>query len=133
MRKPCNLIWGRLCLLFTGIHCYFLLNQTYWKSAKEEQCPKTVQEALKKCDRVVFPNLHRLLQLLCVYPVTSSESERTFSALKRLKNYLRSTMLEDRLNGLALMYVHRNISVSEEDCITDFADKHPRKMKFYIT
>ena len=54
---------------------------------------------------------------MAVWPLTSCESERSFSGLRRLKNYMRSRMKEDRLNGLALMMVHRNISVSAENYI----------------
>eukprot|EP00731_Ephydatia_muelleri_P012068 Em0006g962a len=35
-----------------------------------------------------------------IWPLTSCEAERSFSGLRRLKNYMRSTMKEDRLNGL---------------------------------
>ena len=35
-----------------------------------------------------------------VLPVKSATKEHTFSALRRLKNYLRSTMKQDRLNKL---------------------------------
>ena len=40
-------------------------------------------------------------------PVTNATGERSFSALKYLKNYLRSKMSEERLNGLAHMCKHR--------------------------
>ena len=66
----------------------------------------------------------------CMFPLTLAkephysddffhltEAERSFSGLRRLKNYMRSTMKEDRLNGLALMMVHRTISVSVENNI----------------
>jgi hAT family C-terminal dimerisation region len=40
-------------------------------------------------------------------PVTTATGERSFSALKYLKNYLRSKMGEERLNGLAHMCINR--------------------------
>ena len=43
-------------------------------------------------------------------PVTSATSERTFSALRRLKNYLRSTMKQDHLNNCLLMSFHKLIT-----------------------
>ena len=44
-------------------------------------------------------------------PVTSATSERTFSALRRLKNYQRSTMKQDRLKIMIylLMHCHKSI------------------------
>ena len=60
----------------------------------------------------------------------STEAERSFSGLRRLKNYMKSTMKENRLNGLALMMVHRTcISVSVEDIIDTFAARHSRRMR----
>jgi hypothetical protein len=38
--------------------------------------------------------------------------ERSFSALKRIKNYLRNSMSDERLNGLSLMSIEKEISVS---------------------
>ena len=40
-------------------------------------------------------------------PVTTATGERSFSALNYLKNYLRSKMGEERLNGLAHMCINR--------------------------
>jgi hypothetical protein len=44
-------------------------------------------------------------------PVTSFTPERTFSALNRLKNFLRSTMSENRLNGLAMAYINKKRAI----------------------
>ena len=38
-------------------------------------------------------------------PVTVATAERPFSKLKLIKNYLRSTMLQDRLSGLAILSI----------------------------
>ena len=57
------------------------------------------------------------------------EAERSISGLRRLKTYLRSTMTGERMNGLALLAVHRCISVSVKETIDAFASKQPRRMK----
>ncbi|KAL5499417.1 hypothetical protein EMCRGX_G010827 [Ephydatia muelleri] len=59
----------------------------------------------------------------------SCEAERSISGLRRLKTYLRSTMTGERMNGLALLAVHRCISVSVKETIDAFASKQPRRMK----
>ena len=48
-----------------------------------------------------------LLQMYLTIPVTSATSESTFSALRLLKNYLRSTMKQDCLNNCLLMHCHK--------------------------
>ena len=49
----------------------------------------------------------RLLQLILVMPATNATSERSFSALRRVNNYLRTTMLQERLNYVMLLHVHK--------------------------
>ena len=56
-----------------------------------------------------FENIKVALRILATLPVTSCECERSFYALRRLKDYARSTMVSERLNGLALMYIHQEI------------------------
>ena len=51
-----------------------------------------------------------LLPMYLTIPVTSATSERTFSALRRLKNYLRSTMKQDHLNNCLLMHCRKSIT-----------------------
>ena len=65
----------------------------------------------------LYPSLAVLTQILATLPVTTATNKRSFSALKYLKIYLRNTMKELRLNGLALLYVHRDISLDFEQVI----------------
>ena len=57
--------------------------------------------------RCVFPQVLRLLQLLFVIPATSATSERSFSALRLVKTYLRTTMKQERLNHLMIIHIHK--------------------------
>lgn len=52
----------------------------------------------------------KLFQLLLVMPATNAVSERSFSALRRVKSYLRSTMKQDRLNHIMTLHIHRNLT-----------------------
>ncbi len=58
----------------------------------------------------IFSEVHKVLRIYLVVPVTSATSERTFSVLKRLLVYLRSTMTEKRLNNCLLLHVHKDIA-----------------------
>jgi len=59
-------------------------------------------------------------------PVTNAEAERSFSALKRLKSYLRSTMGQERLSALALLAIHNTVNVSADEVIDSFAKANRR-------
>ena len=47
---------------------------------------------------------------MLVMPATNAVSERSFSALKRVKTYLRSTAGEGRPNHLMLLHVHKELA-----------------------
>jgi len=53
----------------------------------------------------------------------TSTPERTFSTMKRLKNYLRSSSGQERLTGLALLSVHRQIHIDPAEVIDHLAKK----------
>ena len=93
---------------------------------------KTIQDTIKdsNIDHTTFPNIYTMLKILAVLPVTSCEAERTISALRRAKTWLRSTMGEERLNGLAAMNINNDREVSVEKVIDHFARKFPRRMQF---
>jgi hypothetical protein len=57
-----------------------------------------------------FKTLELLLQISMTLPVTTASCERSFSCLKRVKNYLRSTMGHERLSSLALISIERDLS-----------------------
>ncbi|CAI6348654.1 unnamed protein product [Macrosiphum euphorbiae] len=64
-------------------------------------------------------------------PLTSAGAERTFSKLKLIKTYLRSTMSQQRLTGLATIRIEKELSeqLNYEDIINDFTSKKARKIK----
>ncbi|XP_022177201.1 52 kDa repressor of the inhibitor of the protein kinase-like [Myzus persicae] len=101
-----------------------------WKSKwlKEESRPNTAIEGLDNCNILLFPNIWKLLQVLATIPMSTATPERTFSSLKRLKTYLRNSTGETRLNGLALMSIHREINVDPEEVLNRFAKQSRRMM-----
>jgi hypothetical protein len=59
--------------------------------------------------RCLFPQVERFIRLMLLCPATSCSAERSFSALRRLKTWLRSTMTQPRLNSVAVCHVHQDI------------------------
>ncbi|KAH8033540.1 hypothetical protein HPB51_013617 [Rhipicephalus microplus] len=72
-----------------------------------------------------------LLSILATLPVSTSTPERTFFTLRRLKSYLRNRMNNDRLAGLALLSIHRELQVTPEQVLTEFC-KLPRRKNFLV-
>lgn len=102
-----------------------------WMNKAANLRPSTGITALSHCDCQFYPNVHKLLQILVTLPVTTATAERTFSSMRLLKNYLRSTMSQERMVGLALLYAHRDVDVSVSEVIDRFA-KIPRRVSFVL-
>ena len=73
-----------------------------------------------------YPSLAVLIQILTTLPVTTASYKHSFSALTYLKTYLRNKTKEVRLNSLALLNVHRDISLDFEQIIAEFSRKNWR-------
>lgn len=88
--------------------------------------PKTetnVLNLLKHCTEIDYPNIYKLLTIVATIPITTATPERSFSTLRRLKTYLRNTMGENRLNGLALLNIHREIVVTTDEILDKLSEK----------
>ena len=90
--------------------------------------PDSLLEALNTCNKDLFPNLVVLLQIACLIPVTSCEAERSFSAVRRHKTTLRSTMGEERLTSLVLMNMYYDVPIDAQKVARRFVQKNPRRL-----
>ena len=78
-----------------------------------------------------FPNACIAYMILLTILVIIAYVERTFSKLKLIKSYLRATMSQERLNGLAILSIEKNMleKINYKSLINNFASKRARKMK----
>ncbi len=79
----------------------------FWKKycATSEIAEMNSLEALKATEEIC-QNLHKLFRILATLPISTATAERSFSYLRIIKNYLRNSMKQERLSGLALMYMN---------------------------
>ncbi|KAF2886458.1 hypothetical protein ILUMI_19716 [Ignelater luminosus] len=107
---------------------------TVWK--KNNKTPKTAMDVLAfllQNNTKLFLNVEALLKIIVTIAVTTASNERTFSALRSLKTYLRNTAREDRLNGLALFNIHRETPVSVDEIINLFSKQKNRRLEFFCS
>lgn len=107
-----------------------------WQREKEKgkitSLPVTALEVLSFCDEETSPLIFKLVLLLATLPVSNATAERTFSTLRRLKTWLRSTMEQERLVGLALLNVHQDLTVDEGKIILRFSKTGAHRYKFAV-
>ena len=97
----------------------------------DDKRPSSPAQAIKDCNEVFFPNMCVLLKLACTLPFTSCECERSASALRRLHNYMRATMGNNRLSYLALLYIHYDTQSNVEHAyaVDLFAKMYPHRLQ----
>ena len=105
-----------------------------WQKVVEnrKEVPTTAIDGFINCDSDFYPVISKLLQILCTLPVSVATAERSFSTLRRLKTWTRSTMGEERLSVLALMHVHRDIKICTEHVLDIFAKTRNTRLDFII-
>ena len=90
--------------------------------------PITLEDTLLTFNKNSYPNIYYIMCTLLLTPVTSSGVERAHSALKFIKTPHRSTMGQDRLVALMLLFVHRDIPLDYNKVIDKYATKNLRRM-----
>ena len=88
------------------------------KSARRPYPAINLLITLRACNSRLYPNIHRLLLIACRLPITSAEAERSFSLLRRLKTYERSTMAEERLAHLSVIAMHYKDRIPVDEVCT---------------
>jgi len=69
----------------------------------------------------VFPNLYMALKIAVTLPVSGTTTERSFSKMKLIKTRLRSTMGNDRLEGLMRMSCEFDMDIDYDEVIDTFS------------
>lgn len=98
------------------------------KSQAGLEKPSSVIELTKFIEphHEVFHEVFRLCKIAVTIPVTTAACERSFSVLKLVKSYLRSTMDDERLSNLGVLSVEskRATSLDMDEFVNQFALNH---------
>ncbi|KAF0723115.1 zinc finger MYM-type protein 1-like [Aphis craccivora] len=97
------------------------------KSKKKDFNLNDVKEVIEK---QTYPNLYKLFQVALSIPISSATCERSFSSMRRIKNWLRSSMAQDRFTFLSILNIERDITnkVNVDDIVNKFAEKDRKIM-----
>lgn len=121
------------------VYLYFTLQNLLEVIPNDLKCEMTVLKNMIKgvpsyltikenMSKDTFPNLFKMIQLAITLPVSSATCERSFSAMRRINNYLRSTMSQERFSNMAILNIEKDIIVDIEIILNTFAKKN-RKIR----
>ena len=96
---------------------------------------RTIAHAMNTSDiyKKMLNEVDKLIKLYFTFPVTTASVERSFSSLRRMKTFLRSTMTECRLNNLFLIYIHKSLT-DEMDLLKiakNFVSVNSRRLNYF--
>lgn len=96
---------------------------------------RTLAETLNRSEiyKGMLTEVDKVLRAYFTFPVTSATAERSFSSLRRIKTFLRSTMTQERLNNLFLLYVHseRTDALDLVATAKEFVAVNKRRMNYF--
>ncbi|XP_055307311.1 uncharacterized protein LOC129571529 [Sitodiplosis mosellana] len=98
-----------------------------------EKSPLDFLNKIRACCLVpIYPNLTTALKIFLTLPVTIASAESSFSKLKLIKNYLRTSMSQDRLSNLSMISIESELldSIPQETIIEKFAAAKARQISF---
>ena len=102
-----------------------------WYAVMKDKLYADAHQAFNLCDKIKYPCIYKLLHIFITLPVTTASNERSFSTIRCLKTYLRSTNGEERLNNLAMLNIYRDIEITA-DQVLDILAKKPRRLDFRL-
>ena len=77
-----------------------------------------------------FPDLRQVLQLALTVPVANVAAERSFSCMRTIRTYVRSSMTEDRLSALSNINIETDLAKNIDlDELVDIFSKTPNLRK----
>ena len=96
---------------------------------------RTIADTFNQSEIVkgMLSEVDKLLRGYLTFPVTSATAERSFSSLRRIKTFLRSTMTHQRLNNLFLLYVHtaQTESLDLVAVAKEFVSANSRRLNYF--
>ena len=113
----------------TSINAELDIWRTFWLDHFDGKPPEAIRDTLKPIEPQTFPNIHACLKILGTIPATSCECERSISKMGLVLTDKRGTMGQERFNSLVLLNAHKDICLSADEVIDEFAKKRSRRIE----
>ena len=87
-----------------------IFNKESGSTVKKVTTVRTICDIMNNTSssKVMFSEVDKLLKIYLTVPMTTATAERTFSTMRRIETYLRSTMGQERLNHAMALHTHKS-------------------------
>ncbi|KAL4104378.1 hypothetical protein QTP88_019679 [Uroleucon formosanum] len=80
----------------------------------------------------VFPNFCKMFQLALTLPISSATCERSFSAMRKIKTWLRTSIQQKKFNELSILYIEKDkTKLLNNDTILNIFEKKCNRISAY--
>lgn len=119
-----------LCGELKQFHCY--VRAKFPDGEKKLSLAELQQILVNDEIQNAFLNVEIALRIFLTLMITNCTAERSFSQLKRIKNHLRTTLGQDKLESLSLLCIEADIlrKISFHEVLKEFAMVKTRKKMF---
>ena len=80
---------------------------------------------------MLVSEVEKIVKFILLMPATNAVSERSASAMRMVKNYLRSTMTQTRLNNIMVLHIHKHLTdtIVRTSTLNEFASCNDDRRK----
>jgi len=81
------------------------------------------------CKEPTFPNVYKMLQVALTIPMSSATCERSFLSVRRLKNWLRGSMEQQRFTDLSILNEREVVNkITSSEILENYSNNCNRKI-----
>ena len=90
-------------------------------------------QQMTSAEKTLLSEVILVMKLILVMPAINATSERSFSAMRCLKSYLRGTMSQGSLNHLMVLHLHKDLTddLVLTDVASEFVSKCDRRLQVF--
>ena len=92
------------------LHLHILANTLPQNSKHNLHSIVEYVKSMSVTQRALMSEVCTFISKILVMPATNAISERSFSALRRVKTYLRTTMTQKRVNSIMTLHVNKDLT-----------------------
>jgi hypothetical protein len=124
-----SLLYSSLYIISTKLEGELKLIENSLLLNSEFKNINSAHETLNNIHSDYYPIFTSFIKILVTLPISVTTAERNFSSLRLLRTWLRARMTEERLTGLALTYIHKDINIDNENNIENIINRFSKEKK----